>query len=159
MQVLEQLGVPRRLVGFIVPTGYTFNLDGTTLYLSLALLFMAQVGGIEMTLGEQLGAMLYLMVSSKGVAGVRGAAIVVLYGALDAFHLPPRSLQLLIGIDAFMDMGRTCVNVVGNCVATVVVAAWEKAIPPNAPVFGPAAAARAVSASVAPAPEVADPPT
>ena len=153
MEALERLGIPRRLVGFIVPTGYSFNLDGTTLYLSLALVFMAQVGGIDMSWGEQLAAMGYLMVASKGVAGVRGAALVVLYGALDSFHLPPRSLQLLIGIDAFMDMGRTCVNVVGNCVATVVVAAWEKAIPADAPVLGPAAAPRLPVAS----PEVADP--
>jgi proton glutamate symport protein len=154
MQVLEQLGIPRRLVGFVVPTGYTFNLDGTTLYLSLALVFMAQVGGIDMSWGEQLAAMAYLMVASKGVAGVRGAALVVLYGAIDSFHLPPRGLQLLIGIDAFMDMGRTCVNVVGNCVATVVVAAWEKAIPADAPVFGPHPAP--LRSGRAPSPSVTD---
>jgi proton glutamate symport protein len=154
MEALEQLGIPRRLVGFVVPTGYSFNLDGTTLYLSLALMFMAQFSGIEMSLGEQLAAMGYLMVASKGVAGVRGAALVVLYGTLDRFHFSPISLQLLIGIDAFMDMGRTCVNVVGNCVATVVVANWEKAIPADAPVFGPGAARRPVAS---PEPGTADP--
>jgi proton glutamate symport protein len=140
MQVLEQLGVPRRIVGFVVPTGYAFNLDGSTLYLSLAVVFVAQAAGVDMSLGEQLGAMLVLMLSSKGVAGVPRAALVVLAGALAAFHLPAEGVALLLGIDALMDMGRTCVNVVGNCVATVVVAAWEKAIPPDAPIFGPRAA-------------------
>jgi proton glutamate symport protein len=137
MQALEQLGVPRRIVSFVVPTGYAFNLDGSTLYLSLALVFVAQGAGVEMSFGEQLGAMLLLMLASKGVAGVRGAAMVVLGSALTAFHLPPEGLALLWGIDAVMDMARTCINVVGNCVATVVVAVWEKAIPPDAPIFRP----------------------
>jgi proton glutamate symport protein len=137
MQVLEQLGIPRRVVGFVVPTGYAFNLDGSTLYLSLAFLFVAQAAGVEMTIGEQLGAMVILLLSSKGVAGVPRAAIVVLAAALPGFHLPERGAALLLGIDALMDMGRTCVNVVGNCVATVVVAAWDKAIPADAPIYGP----------------------
>lgn len=137
MQVLEQLGIPRRIVGFVVPTGYAFNLDGSTLYLSLAVVFVAQAAGIDMSLGEQLAAMLVLMLSSKGVAGVPRAALVVLAGALTAFHLPAEGVALLLGIDALMDMGRTCVNVVGNCVATVVVAAWENAIPADAPIFRP----------------------
>jgi proton glutamate symport protein len=137
MQVLEQLGLPRRIVGFVVPTGYAFNLDGTTLYLSLAVVFVAQAAGVEMSLGEQLAAMLLLMLSSKGVAGVPRAALVVLAGALAAFHLPPEGVALLLGIDALMDMGRTCVNVVGNCVASVVVATWENAIPADAPIFRP----------------------
>lgn len=135
MQILEQLGIPRRIVGFVVPTGYAFNLDGSTLYLSLAVLFVAQAAGVDMSLGEQLGAMLVLMLSTKGVAGVPRAALVVLAGALTAFHLPPEGVALLLGIDALMDMGRTCVNVVGNCVATVIVAAWEKAIPDDAPIY------------------------
>jgi len=140
MQVLEQLGIPRRIVGFVVPTGYAFNLDGSTLYLSLAVLFVAQAAGVDMSLGEQLGAMLVLMLSTKGVAGVPRAALVVLAGALTAFHLPPEGVALLLGIDALMDMGRTCVNVVGNCVATVIVAVWERAIPDDAPLFHPRAA-------------------
>ena len=141
MQILEELGIPRRIVGFVVPTGYAFNLDGSTLYLSLAVLFVAQAAGVDMSLGEQLGAMLVLMLSTKGVAGVPRAALVVLAGALTAFHLPAEGVALLLGIDALMDMGRTCVNVVGNCVATVVVAAWENAIPAGAPIFGRSAAA------------------
>jgi len=143
MQVLEQLGIPRRIVSFVVPTGYAFNLDGSTLYLSLALVFVAQGAHVDMSFGEQLGAMLLLMLASKGVAGVRGAAMVVLGSALTAFHLPAEGVALLLGIDAVMDMGRTCVNVVGNCVATVIVAAWEKAIPADAPIFRPRAAAGA----------------
>jgi len=136
MQVLEQLGIPRRIVGFVVPTGYAFNLDGSTLYLSLAVVFVAQAGGMDMSWGEQLGAMLVLMAASKGVAGVPRAALVVLYSVATPLHLQPEGVAALLGIDALMDMGRTCVNVVGNCVATVVVAAWEKAIPADAPIFG-----------------------
>jgi proton glutamate symport protein len=137
MQILEQLGIPRRIVGFVVPTGYAFNLDGSTLYLSLAVLFVAQAAGVDMSLGEQLGAMLVLMLSTKGVAGVPRAALVVLAGTLTAFNLPVEGVALLLGIDALMDMGRTCVNVVGNCVATVIVAVWERAIPDDAPIFKP----------------------
>jgi len=94
---------------------------------------------VDMSLGEQLGAMLVLMLSSKGVAGVPRAALVVLAGAVTTFRLPIEGVALLLGIDALMDMGRTCVNVVGNCVATVIVAAWENAIPADAPIFGPRA--------------------
>jgi proton glutamate symport protein len=140
LQVLEQLGIPRRIVGFVVPTGYAFNLDGSTLYLSLALVFVAQVGGVDMSWSEQLTAMLILMLASKGVAGVPRAALVVLANAVFELGLPEHGVLLLIGIDAIMDMGRTCVNVVGNCVATVVVAVWEKALPATAPIFGPSAA-------------------
>jgi proton glutamate symport protein len=150
MQILEQLGIPRRIVGFVVPTGYAFNLDGSTLYLSLAVLFVAQAAGVDMSLGEQLGAMLVLMLSTKGVAGVPRAALVVLAGALTAFHLPAEGVALLLGIDALMDMGRTCVNVVGNCVATVIVAVWEKAIPDDAPIYRP----RATPATELPTAEV-----
>ena len=141
MQVLEQLGLPRRVVGFVVPTGYAFNLDGSTLYLSLAFLFLVQASGKHLGLGEQVGAMALLLASSKGVAGVPRAAIVVLSSVLPTFQLPDaeRYFTLLIGIDALMDMGRTCVNVVGNCVATAVVAAWDKQIPADAPLLGPRA--------------------
>ena len=137
MQVLEELGVPRRIVGFVVPTGYAFNLDGSTLYLSLALMFVAQAAGSPMTWTQQVAAMLLLMLSSKGVAGVPRSALVVLAGGLASLDLPVEGVALLLGIDAVMDMGRTCVNVVGNCVATVVVARWEGALPPDAPIFGP----------------------
>jgi len=140
MQILEQLGVPRRIVGFVVPTGYAFNLDGSTLYLSLAVVFVAQIGGIDMTWSDQIFAMLVLMAASKGVAGVPRAALVVLAGVATPLHLSQEGIAALIGIDALMDMGRTCVNLVGNCVATVVVAAWEHAIPADAPIFGPRAA-------------------
>src|SRR6185295_777749 len=116
-----------------------FNLDGSTLYLALAVMFIAQAAHVDMSWGQQLTAMLFLMLSSKGVAGVRGAAMVVLAGALKAFDLPDGGVALVLGVDALMDMGRTCVNVVGNCVATVIVAAWEKAIPPDAPLLGPKA--------------------
>jgi proton glutamate symport protein len=136
MQVLEELGVPRRIVGFVVPAGYAFNLDGSTLYLSLALMFVAQAAGVSMPWTEQIGAMLLLMLSSKGVAGVPRSALVVLAGGLTSFHLPTEGVALLLGIDAVMDMGRTVVNVVGNCVATVVVARWERELPPDAPIWG-----------------------
>jgi proton glutamate symport protein len=141
LQVLEGLGIPRRIVSFVVPTGYAFNLDGSTLYLALAMVFVAQAAHVDMTWGQQLTAMVFLMLSSKGVAGVPRASLVVLAGALTAFDLPPDGVALVLGVDAVMDMGRTCVNVVGNCVATVVVAVWEKAIPPEAPIFWPRAAA------------------
>jgi proton glutamate symport protein len=140
LQVLEGLGIPRRIVSFVVPTGYAFNLDGSTLYLALAMVFVAQAAHVDMTWGQQLTAMVFLMLSSKGVAGVPRASLVVLAGALTAFDLPPDGVALVLGVDAVMDMGRTCVNVVGNCVATVVVAVWEKAIPADAPIFRPRAA-------------------
>jgi proton glutamate symport protein len=164
MQVLEQLGIPRRVVGFVVPTGYAFNLDGSTLYLSLAFLFVAQAAGVDLTWNEQLSAMFILLLSSKGVAGVPRAAIVVLAAALPGFHLPEQGAALLLGIDALMDMGRTCVNVVGNCVATVVVASWDKAIPVDAPVLGPRAVPAlpgepsALAAAALPAAYAAPPP-
>lgn len=140
MEILERLGVPRRIVAFVVPAGYSFNLDGSTLYLSLAVLFVSQAAGVPLSLGQQLAIMGMLMVSSKGVAGVPRASLVVLAGALTAFHLPLEGVAILLGIDELMDMGRTCVNVVGNCVATVVVASWEKAIPRDAPIYGGALA-------------------
>lgn len=140
LQVLEDLGIPRRIVSFVVPTGYAFNLDGTTLYLALAMMFIAQAAHVDMSWGQQLTAMVFFMATSKGVAGVPRAALVVLAGALTAFNLPAEGVVLLLGVDAVMDMGRTCVNVVGNCVATVVVGVWENAILADAPIFRPRAA-------------------
>jgi len=135
MRILERLGVPREVVSFVVPTGYSFNLDGSTLYLSVTLLFIAQASGVHMSLTEQLTAMGLLMLTSKGVAGVPRSALVVLSGAVTAFHLPLEGVALLLGIDEIMDMGRTTVNVVGNCAAAVVVARWERVLPRDAPIF------------------------
>ena len=125
LENMEQFGAPKHIVGFVMPTGYSFNLDGTTLYLSLASVFVAQAAGIEMSFGQQLIMMLTLMLTSKGVAGVPRAALVILAGTLATFNLPIEGAAVLLGIDAVMDMARTSVNVVGNCLATAVVARWE----------------------------------
>ncbi len=125
LEVMERFGVPKNIVAFVLPTGYSFNLDGTTLYLSLASVFVAQLAGVPMTLGQQLVMMLTLMLTSKGVAGVPRAALVVLTATLTQFGLPLEGAAILLGIDQIMDMGRTAVNVMGNCIATAVVARWE----------------------------------
>ena len=125
LEVMEGFGVPKSIVGFVLPTGYSFNLDGTTLYLSLASVFVSQLAGIHMTVGQQLVMMLTLMLTSKGVAGVPRAALVVLTATLTQFGLPLEGAAILLGIDQVMDMGRTSVNVMGNCIATAVVARWE----------------------------------
>jgi proton glutamate symport protein len=125
LENMEQFGVPRHIVAFVLPTGYSFNLDGSTLYLSLASVFVAQAAGVEMTLGQQLLMMLTLMLTSKGVAGVPRAALVILAGTLSSFRLPMEGVAVLLGIDAVMDMARTSVNVLGNCLASAVVARWE----------------------------------
>jgi proton glutamate symport protein len=125
LENMERFGVPKHIAGFVMPTGYSFNLDGTTLYLSLASVFVAQAAGIEMSLGQQLIMMLTLMLTSKGVAGVPRAALVILAGTLATFNLPMEGAAVLLGVDALMDMGRTAVNVIGNCLATAVVARWE----------------------------------
>jgi proton glutamate symport protein len=122
---METFGVPPHIVGFVLPTGYSFNLFGTTLYLSVASVFVAQAAGIPLTWGQQLLMMLTLMLSSKGVAGIPRSAIVVLSGALVTFHLPMEGIAVLLGVDALMDMGRTAVNVIGNCLACAVVARSE----------------------------------
>src|SRR3989442_1930252 len=125
MERMEAIGVPRRIVAFVMPTGYSFNLDGSTLYLSVASIFVAQAGGVPLTLAQQLLMMLTLMLTSKGVAGVPRAALVILMGTLSSFHLPMEGVAVLLGIDALMDMARTSVNVLGNCLASAVVARWE----------------------------------
>jgi proton glutamate symport protein len=125
LEVMERFGVPKNIVSFVLPTGYSFNLDGTTLYLSLCSLFVAQLAGVQLTLGQQLVMMLTLMLTSKGVAGVPRAALVVLTATLTQFGLPLEGAAILLGIDQILDMGRTAVNVVGNCMATAVVARWE----------------------------------
>jgi proton glutamate symport protein len=125
MEIMERFGVPKNIVAFVLPTGYSFNLDGSTLYLSLASVFVAQIAGVEMTIGQQLIMMLTLMLTSKGVAGVPRASLVVLAATLSQFNLPLEGAAILLGIDQIMDMGRTAVNVMGNCIATAVVARWE----------------------------------
>lgn len=125
MQNMEKFGVPRHIVSFVLPTGYSFNLDGTTLYLSLASVFVAQAAGIDMPLSEQLMMMLALMLTSKGVAAVPRASLVILAGTLTTFNLPMEGIALLLGVDTLMDMARTSVNLLGNCLATAVVARWE----------------------------------
>jgi len=125
LENMEQFGVPRHIVAFVLPTGYSFNLDGSTLYLSLASVFIAQAAGVELTLSQQLLMMLTLMLTSKGMAGVPRAALVILAGTLASFHLPMEGVAVLLGIDAVMDMARTSVNVLGNCLASAVVARWE----------------------------------
>src|ERR1051325_639580 len=114
LEVMERFGVPKNIVGFVLPTGYSFNLDGSTLYLSLASVFVAQIGGLHMTIGEQIGMMLTLMVTSKGVAGVPRAALVVLTATLAQFKLPLEGAAILLAIDQVLDMGRTSVNVMGK---------------------------------------------
>jgi proton glutamate symport protein len=125
MECMEAFGVPRQVVAFVLPTGYSFNLDGSTLYLSLACIFVAQAAGIQLTLGQQLIMVFTLMLTSKGVAGVPRAVLVILLGTLDSFHLPAWPVLLILGIDQFMDMARTATNVLGNCLASAVVARWE----------------------------------
>ena len=127
MENLARLGVPRRIVGFVLPTGYSFNLDGTTLYLSLASVFVAQAAGVQMSWGDQILMVAVLMLTSKGVAGVPRASLVILLGTLASFKLPVEGVILILGVDELMDMARTAINVVGNCLATVVIAKWEGA--------------------------------
>jgi proton glutamate symport protein len=128
MEALEKFGVPRQIVSFVLPFGYSFNLDGSTLYLSLAALFVAQAAGVELTVGQQITMLVTLMLTSKGVAAVPRASLVILAGTLSSYHLPLEGITLILGVDELMDMARTCVNLVGNCLATVVVAKWEGAV-------------------------------
>jgi proton glutamate symport protein len=125
MEAMEALGVPRRIVAFVIPAGYSFNLDGSTLYLAVGSIFVAQAAGVHLSLGEQLLMMVTLMLTSKGVAGVPRATLVVLLATAATFHLPTEPIFVILGIDALNDMARTMVNVVGNCLASVVVAKWE----------------------------------
>jgi proton glutamate symport protein len=125
MEVLERLGVPRRIVSFVLPLGYSFNLDGTTLYLSLASVFVAQAAGVHLSVGQQITMLVTLMLTSKGVAGVPRASLVILAGTLASYGLPLEGVTLILGVDELMDMARTMTNVIGNCLATVVVAKWE----------------------------------
>jgi proton glutamate symport protein len=125
MEAMEAMGVPRQIVAFVMPTGYSFNLDGTSLYLSLASIFVAQAAGVHLSFGQQLLMVFTLMLTSKGVAGVPRAALVILMGTVASFNLPVEPVFIILGIDELMDMARTSVNVIGNCLATVVIARWE----------------------------------
>lgn len=125
LKQMRLFGVPNRIVSFVLPTGYSFNLDGSTLYLALASVFVAQAAGIELTVTQQVLMMLTLMLTSKGVAGVPRAALVILSGTLASFGLPLEGVAIILGVDELMDMGRTMINVVGNCLASAVMARWE----------------------------------
>ena len=133
MEIMTRLGVPKHIVGFVLPAGYSFNLDGTTLYLALASLFIAQGAGVSMTLSQQLIMMLTLLLTSKGVAAVPRASLVVLAATCQSFNLPIDWIATILGVDALMDMARTTVNVLGNCVASAVVARWEGLLPAEPP--------------------------
>lgn len=131
METMEEFGVTQKIVAFVMPTGYTFNLDGSTLYLSLAAVFIAQIYHIELSIWQQIVMMLTLMVSSKGMAAVPRVSLIVLAGTLGNFGIPVAGVAVLLGIDHILDMGRTTVNLIGNCVATVVVARWENEFDDN----------------------------
>jgi proton glutamate symport protein len=131
MECMEAFGVPRRIVAFVIPAGYSFNLDGSTLYLALASIFVAQAAGIHMSWGQQLIMVLTLMLTSKGVAGVPRAVLVVLLATSSTFHLPTEPIFVILGVDALIDMARTSVNVTGNCLASAVIARWENELPPS----------------------------
>ncbi len=126
MENMERFGVPRKIVSFVIPTGYSFNLDGTTLYLAMASIFVANMAGIPLSFGTQVIMMITLMLTSKGVAGVPRASLVILFGTATSFGLPVWPIFIILGIDELMDMARTATNVIGNCLATVVIARWEK---------------------------------
>ncbi len=125
IEKLESFGVPREIVAFVLPTGYSFNLDGASLYQSLALFFVVQAAGLHLSVGQQIMMILALLISSKGTAGAARASLLIVFGAATSFHLPMEPLFLLFAIDQLMDMGRTAVSVLGNCVACVVIARWE----------------------------------
>jgi proton glutamate symport protein len=125
LENMERFGVPKHIVAFVLPTGYSFNLDGSTLYLSMAAMFVAQAAGVHVPFGTQLIMMLTLMLTSKGVAGVPRASLVILAGTLATFNLPVAGVAVILGVDTLMDMARTSVNLLGNCLATAVVARWE----------------------------------
>src|SRR5260370_20589232 len=129
MEAMESIGVPRPIVAFVMPTGYSFNLDGSSIYLSLAAIFVAQVAHIPLSFGQQLTMMLTLMLTSKGVAGVSKASLVILLGTADQLGLPKEPILILFAVDQLLDMRRTAINVLGNCLATVVIARWEGEFP------------------------------
>jgi Na+/H+-dicarboxylate symporter len=132
MERMIEFGVPKRIVAFVMPTGYSFNLDGSTLYLGVASIFVAQAAGIELSLGQQLAMMLTLLITSKGIAAVPRASLVVLSGVLTTYGLPLEGVAVILGVDELMDMARTMINLVGNCLATAVMGRWEGELKPGA---------------------------
>ena len=133
MECMEAFGVPRRIVAFVIPAGYSFNLDGSTLYLALASIFVAQAAGIHMSWAQQLFMVLVLMLTSKGIAGVPRASLLVLLATSSMFHLPTEPIFVILGVDALIDMARTSLNVTGNCLASAVIARWENELPDQPP--------------------------
>jgi proton glutamate symport protein len=129
MECMEAFGVPRRIVAFVIPAGYSFNLDGSTLYLALASIFVAQAAGIHMSWPQQLFMVLMLMLTSKGIAGVPRASLLVLMATSSMFHLPTEPIFVILGVDALIDMARTSLNVTGDCLASAVIARWEGELP------------------------------
>ncbi len=127
---MEEFGVPRWIVSFVIPTGYSFNMTGSSIYVSMAALFAAQAGGIHLSVIQQIVLLATLVLTSKGIAGVPRATLVILMGAAGSFHIPIAAVLMLLGVDAFMDMGRTAMNVIGNCMAAAVVARWEGELNP-----------------------------
>jgi proton glutamate symport protein len=150
MERMIEFGVPRRIVAFVMPTGYSFNLDGSTLYLGVASIFVAQAAGVHLSLGEQLAMMLTLLITSKGIAAVPRASLVVLAGVLTTFGLPLEGVAVILGVDELMDMARTMVNLVGNCLATVVMGRWEGEFKPGAEPLTQAVAPDAAVPAMAP---------
>jgi proton glutamate symport protein len=150
MERMIEFGVPRRIVAFVMPTGYSFNLDGSTLYLGVASMFVAQAAGVHLTLGQQLGMMLTLLITSKGIAAVPRASLVVLAGVLTTYELPLEGVAVILGVDEFMDMARTMTNLVGNCLATVVMARWEGELKPGDESFAETAPAGSAVPAMAP---------
>jgi proton glutamate symport protein len=136
MERMEEFGVPRQIVAFVLPAGYSFNMDGASLYQSLALFFVVQAAGLQLSIAQQVLMILTLLISSKGTAGVARASFLIVFGAATSFHLPMEPLFLLFAIDQLMDMGRTAVTVLGNCVACVVIARWEGEFPSKAATSG-----------------------
>jgi Na+/H+-dicarboxylate symporter len=134
LEALDRFGVPRRIASFVLPLGYSFNLDGSMLYMTFATIFIAQAYGIDLTLGQEIGMLLMLMISSKGIAGVPRASLVVILAIMPTFGIPEAGLLLILGVDHFLDMGRSATNVVGNAVASAVVARWEGQLDPPEPV-------------------------
>ena len=144
MEALERFGVSERITGFVLPLGYSFNLDGSMMYQSFAVIFIAQAYGIDLPVSTQLTMLAVLMVTSKGIAGVARASLVVVAATAPMFNLPEAGLLLIMGIDQFLDMGRTATNVLGNSIAAAVVARWERALGPATPETAPEAVARPV---------------
>jgi proton glutamate symport protein len=128
LENMEKYGVSRKVVSFVLPTGLSFNLDGSTLYLSLAAIFVAQAANIQLSIGEQIAILVTLMLTTKGIAGVSRASLVILLGTAASFGLPEWPIAAILGIDALMDMGRTATNTLGNCLATAIIGKWENEV-------------------------------